>query len=513
MAIVDPSEFDVVDNSEIIIGFVAAVGTPITKVQEIVHQALEERGYAVTDIRLSDLIETVEDHSEPLPVPPNEYERIKTLMDRGNALRERMNGGEVLAVVSVAHISDQRPEDEEVPALDGRAFLLCQLKHPDEVQLLRQIYGEAFHLVGVYSPESVRRETLISDKNMKPDEAEDLIKRDQGEDFRLGQQLRDTFHLADVIVPLHEPADLAPVKTELDRYLSLIFLDQQDGICSPTADEFGMYLAQSAAFRSADLSRQVGAAILSTRRDLISVGCNEVPAAGGGQYWCDCENDARDFKEGSDPNTRKKLEVLEEVLGVVEEGFSDLSADEKSQRVKVVAKRLGPTRMMNLTEFGRAVHAEMEALLSAGRNGTSVKGCTLYTTTFPCHNCAKHIVNAGISRVVYIEPYPRSLAMDHHEDALRLDEKGEQADRRVSVESFAGLAPRRFATIFSMLSATGEKYLRKAGDGEVLRSVLGLRTKAPALNYMQREAVAHAALKAFLARERQMELDLEEADS
>ncbi|MEJ7655371.1 MAG: deaminase [Chloroflexia bacterium] len=46
------------------------------------------------------------------------------------------------------------------------------------------------------------------------------------------------------------------------------------------------------------------------------------------------------------------------------------------------------------------MHAEMSALLDAGRRGVPVQGATLYTTTFPCHNCARHIVGAGIDRVV-----------------------------------------------------------------------------------------------------------------
>jgi deoxycytidylate deaminase len=44
----------------------------------------------------------------------------------------------------------------------------------------------------------------------------------------------------------------------------------------------------------------------------------------------------------------------------------------------------------------------MSALLDADRRGVAVQGATLHTTTFPCHNCARHIVGAGIDRVVFI---------------------------------------------------------------------------------------------------------------
>lgn len=77
---------------------------------------------------------------------------------------------------------------------------------------------------------------------------------------------------------------------------------------------------------------------------------------------------------------------------------------------------------MNVIEFGRDAHAEMEAILAA-RAGISVKGRDLYSTTFPCHNCAKLIISAGINRVVYIEPYPKSLAIELHGDSISVGEK------------------------------------------------------------------------------------------
>ncbi|MCP2807341.1 deaminase, partial [Salmonella enterica subsp. enterica serovar Typhimurium] len=73
-------------------------------------------------------------------------------------------------------------------------------------------------------------------------------------------------------------------------------------------------------------------------------------------------------------------------------------------------KLLKDTGLLGITEYGRAVHAEMEALLSAARNGIAIRGGTLYTTTYPCHNCAKHIVAAGIKKVKFVEPYPKSYA-------------------------------------------------------------------------------------------------------
>jgi dCMP deaminase len=54
----------------------------------------------------------------------------------------------------------------------------------------------------------------------------------------------------------------------------------------------------------------------------------------------------------------------------------------------------------------RAVHAELNAILQCAVTGTSSVGCTLFTTSFPCVGCAKAIVQAGVSRVIYLRPYP-----------------------------------------------------------------------------------------------------------
>jgi len=114
------------------------------------------------------------------------------------------------------------------------------------------------------------------------------------------------------------------------------------------------------------------------------------------------------------------------------------------------------TRVHDLIEFSRAVHAEMAAILAVARKGASgVEGATLYTTTFPCHSCARHIVAAGITRVVYVEPYERSLAVQLHDDAITLDPDTPEAmpgqaspHRKVRFVHFEGVAPRRYAQMF-----------------------------------------------------------------
>lgn len=54
----------------------------------------------------------------------------------------------------------------------------------------------------------------------------------------------------------------------------------------------------------------------------------------------------------------------------------------------------------------RTVHAEINAILHCAVYGVSSVGATLYCTDFPCVNCAKALVQAGVRRIVYESPYP-----------------------------------------------------------------------------------------------------------
>ena len=51
------------------------------------------------------------------------------------------------------------------------------------------------------------------------------------------------------------------------------------------------------------------------------------------------------------------------------------------------------------------VHAEANAILYAAKKGNSTNGCTLYVTLSPCIDCAKMIIQAGITEVIYLNNY------------------------------------------------------------------------------------------------------------
>jgi deoxycytidylate deaminase len=95
--------------------------------------------------------------------------------------------------------------------------------------------------------------------------------------------------------------------------------------------------------------------------------------------------------------------IIDRVLG---EEFDDFEkAGEpirltSAKRDKLLEAIYKETRIKDLIEYSRSVHAEMDAIVSLARiGGTGLQDATLYTTTFPCHNCARHIVASGIMKV------------------------------------------------------------------------------------------------------------------
>lgn len=59
-----------------------------------------------------------------------------------------------------------------------------------------------------------------------------------------------------------------------------------------------------------------------------------------------------------------------------------------------------------------AAHAEKNAIAFAARYGISIEGSTMYVTYAPCYDCAKMIINAGISKVYYKESHDESAGIN-----------------------------------------------------------------------------------------------------
>ncbi len=453
---------------ELFFGFVAPSGTNLDLITEPLRTELQKVGYAVEQIDLSKCIESFvgNDYSTL-----HHDERIQELMRQGTNIRETSNFGDAIAFLAILEILRIRRTKHDGIA-SKIAYFLKSLKHPDEIVTLRKIYGRGFYCISVYTPRAERVTSLaakIAKSNHKQQgsraKAEELIETDELErGKRLGQDVKDAFPLADFFI---DGRAKQKISAEIRRFVEILLSYPYH---TPTKDEYGMYHAKSAALRSADLGRQVGASITTSDCDLVAVGCNDVPKFGGGLYWSDDEMDGRDFRKGIDPISEQKEQMIGEIFERLREN-KWLSDDKKNQDPKDLLTSIfsgkqkqvfSGTHIMSLLEFGRSVHAEMAALMDASRRGVSVKGATLFTTTFPCHLCAKHIVASGIERVVYIEPYPKSKALQLYEDSIAVDES-QRIKGKVCFEPFVGIAPRQYLDLFE---AIGE---RKDISGKIIK--------------------------------------------
>ena len=440
---------------EVVIGLVGPVGIDLDPIIEALVRRLEAVSYRPKALRLSAQIEKFfgVDYAD-LP----EDERIDKLMDAGTRLRETSERGEAVALLAIAEIRRVRLQELN-GSTENNAYILRSLKHPDEVDTLRAVYGKGFFLISAYAPRDARV-SAMADKvtrsqhgnpNHSREKAEAIVERDEQEENKdLGQDVKDAFPLADLFIDARDKKSFEP---EIRRFVELIFGNL---FHTPTRDEHGMYHARSAALRSADLGRQVGAAITAASGELLALGCNDVPKAGGDLYWPGDDGDARDFQRGFDPIVEERKQILSELLARLQkaEVLAKPYSEAKAIAPLVAALTTGDkreflkgARVMNLLEFGRCVHAEMAAITSAARLGVPIKSATLYTTTFPCHMCARHIVSSGIARVVYVEPYPKSRARHLHGDAIQVDAQ-KPVPGLVIFEPFVGIAPRQYQDIF-----------------------------------------------------------------
>jgi len=444
------------DGNELFIGLVGAVGTDLNKIIKSITVSLKKVNYDSRPIVLSELLSP-----EDLGItskPENEYQRIKFLQESGDKFRETMNDGGAVASLAIIDIRDYRSNQKGDPntTISNQAYILKSLKHKEEVKKLRKIYGKNFWLIAAYSPRNKRLDYLseiITEKTPSLESkakqyAEELIERDYhnstNDDW--GQNVRDTFPMADVFVNVVENN----FEQKIERFIELVF---NNTLRTPSIDEYGMFHAYASAFRSSSLSRQVGASIVSTDGDVISTGTNEVPKYGGGHYVEGDPNDQRELKKGKDSNHVIRIDMLCDVFDRLkqEKWFTSKIQETKTKELVNTAlnnKILKEINFMNVTEFGREVHAEMSALIDGSRRTISVKKGTLFCTTFPCHVCAKHIIAAGIKRVIYIEPYPKSLALKLFKDSISVDE--DLHENKVSFEPFVGISPVRYMDLFQM---------------------------------------------------------------
>jgi cytidine deaminase len=389
--------------------------------------------------------------------------------------------------------------------------------HPAEAKRLSKLYGKQFFILSIFSPEQDRLEhharTLAGNDPMKAalylEDAQAFLRRETGhatareelDQALAGEQryrinIPKTWDQADLFLDI---SDNARIRDQVERLVQLIF---RHPFHTPRPEEIGMAEAFLGATESGNLARPVGAAIVAPSGDLVSIGTNDVPKAGGGIYRGGTEPDHRDHTAEwrSDPSDINRRSIVTDFL---EHLFADpawLSVlDECGSAVPdlgsaVAEALLHPTtgagsldfptitdlvinsemirssQIFDVIEYGRTLHAEMDALTSAARKGLSTSGSTLYCTTLPCHECARLIIGAGVRRVLFIEPYEKSRAAVLYRTEIRLTTMSESLRSDVGKVDFIpymGISPRRFNDLFGFITRKRDDAL-KAGEPRLM---------------------------------------------
>lgn len=467
-----PPDFPRFDNGvavarrpELVVALVAALGTSVQPVVDALTAAFKGVNYDAQHVRISELLEDA--HKSGSVDVPKEGSRSRWLMDLGDRLRMDLDLPAAACALGVLKIRRQRratqgsPDDER----PGVVTIIRSVKRPEEIALLQSVYGARLLVVGVSATEVERRDALVArlkidnqgeNESWYAAEAVDLLGRDQAgragikAEKKFGQQVRKAFEKADTYVWLR------PGRPPLDAVTRIVKAWFGEPFTTPDRDEQAMYHADAAKFRSAAAGRQVGVAIVDTSGEVLVTGANDVPKPGGGQYWPGDVPDHRDFTMEYEMNDRVKLDVALDVLdrlqkaGLLnEEEVGDKTLDVLASEALAADGVLEDSRIADLLEFGRIMHAEMAAISTAARRGTPLLGSTLYTTTYPCHECARLIIGSGIRRVVFVDPYPKSQVIRLFGNQVT-DDADQPDGAKVVFVPFEGVAPVLFSDVFLM---------------------------------------------------------------
>ncbi len=146
-----------------------------------------------------------------------------------------------------------------------------------------------------------------------------------------------------------------------------------------TWDKYFMDMAKHVSTKSKDRSTKVGCVITTQDNCVVSTGYNGFPRG--------CLDEGKDVHEGH---------IYPDHMHIPGEPIPDAVA---RLQMKVEDRHERPLK------YKWAEHAERNAIYSVARNGgPALKGCKIYVPWFPCVDCSRAIIQAGISALYAYEP-------------------------------------------------------------------------------------------------------------
>ena len=261
------------DNREAFMALIAPIGINLEEVLEVLSDQIDQIGFKANPIKLTDYLlrlGRVDKHYR------HEVARYEAYIKAGDQLCEEAQRGDALVLLGLLDLLAGGEKKRRASVYDRRINIFRQIKRFEEYATLERIYGRNIIFLGCFAPKEKRKSFLvsklknndrISNDSKLESQALKIMATDEDEDDQdFGQKVIDCYPKADFILDCTSRATL---ENSCERFLKIYF---GHPFVSPTKDEHFSYIANAAAYRSLDLSRQVGAAILGERGDIISMG-------------------------------------------------------------------------------------------------------------------------------------------------------------------------------------------------------------------------------------------------
>lgn len=339
-----------------------------------------------------------------------EYTR-QDLQEYGNTVRKD-DPAKLAALADIKYI---------VPN-DGKNIVIESIRNPAELKYFRDKYSE-FILIGVFADYDVRWNRVKQSYNG----SKDLFDRDEQKDKgnsepTYGQKISDCFFESDLILSNNDEIAIdgeneayQNMQKKIEGYLKAL---KDPSKSNPTLKETLMAAAYTSGRRSKCRKRKVGAVIADQYDRIISSGFNGVPFG-----LKECSR-----KYGDCYRDKKREEISNKICSQIQ---TDVPEEELSEKT-ISGVKTNVKSNVKLLELCRALHGEESAILNLVGRGVDLRDSTIYVTTYPCNLCANKIVQVGIKKVVYFEPYPVAEAKEVFKDA------------KIVAEPFEGVTFRAF---------------------------------------------------------------------
>ena len=348
----------------IIIGLTGAFGSGATFLAEKIFAEFGFERHSLSDILRE---KYVEKNGKP-------HESRHDLQEFGNLIRSEEDT--ILA----------RLLDEKVISRNQQQnYIVDSIRNPAEIRYFRDKYPE-FILVGVFADYDIRWERVKDSYDGSKDSFDIDEQRDKGSfEPQYGQKISDCFFESDLVLSNNEEISYDGKNEAYNHMYKMVegYLKalRNPTESNPTLKETLMAAAYTSGRRSKCIKRKVGAVIADKYDRIISSGFNGVPM---GLRECTASY-------GACYRDKKRDEIGRKIS-------NELKLD--SDVIPTIKKNV------KLLELCRALHGEESAILNLVGRGVDLKESTIYVTTHPCNLCANKIVQAGIAKVVYFEPYP-----------------------------------------------------------------------------------------------------------